>query len=133
LKEPAGFKVGDVAIDLAAITTPILVIALKDDHVSAWEAVYRGARHLGAHFILGGSGHNAGIVNPPSAHKHGYWTNDQMPESAQEWIETATRHEGSWWPWWTNWLEGHSSKKSVTARKPKDPIEPAPGRYAMMP
>src|SRR6185295_12221326 len=63
LKEPAGFKVGDVAIDLAAITTPTLVLALKDDHVSAWEAVYAGARHLGADFILGGSGHNAGIVN----------------------------------------------------------------------
>jgi polyhydroxyalkanoate synthase len=133
LKEPAGFKVGDVAIDLAAITTPMLVLALKDDHVSAWEAVYQGARHLGADFILGGSGHNAGIVNPPSANKHGYWTNDQQPETAQEWLEIATRHEGSWWPWWTQWLDAHGSKKTVAAREPKDPIEPAPGRYAMMP
>jgi polyhydroxyalkanoate synthase len=133
LKEPAGFKVGDVAIDLAAITTPMLVLALKDDHVSAWEAVYQGARHLGADFILGGSGHNAGIVNPPSANKHGYWTNDQQPETAQVWLEAATRHEGSWWPWWTNWLDAHGSKKTVAAREPKDPIEPAPGRYAMMP
>jgi polyhydroxyalkanoate synthase len=133
LKEPAGFKVGDVAIDLAAITTSMLVLALKDDHVSAWEAVYSGARHLGADFILGGSGHNAGIVNPPSANKHGYWTNDQQPETAQEWLEAATRHEGSWWPWWTNWLDAHGSKKTVAAREPKDPIEPAPGRYAMMP
>ena len=82
LKEPAGFKVGDVAIDLAAITTPTLVIALKDDHVSAWEAVYAGARHLGADFILGGSGHNAGIVNPPAANKHGYWTNADQPADA---------------------------------------------------
>jgi polyhydroxyalkanoate synthase len=133
LKDPAGFKVGDVAIDLAAITTSMLVLALKDDHVSAWEAVYQGARHLGADFILGGSGHNAGIVNPPSANKHGYWTNDQQPETAQEWLEAATRHEGSWWPWWTNWLDAHGSKKTVAAREPKDPIEPAPGRYAMMP
>jgi polyhydroxyalkanoate synthase len=133
LKEPAGFKVGDVAIDLAAITTSMLVLALKDDHVSAWEAVYQGARHLGADFILGGSGHNAGIVNPPSANKHGYWTNDQQPETAQEWLEIATRHEGSWWPWWTQWLDAHGSKKTVAAREPKDPIEPAPGRYAMMP
>ena len=82
LKEPAGFMVGDVAIDLAAITTPMLVIALKDDHVSAWEAVYAGARHLGADFILGGSGHNAGIVNPPAANKHGYWTNADQPADA---------------------------------------------------
>jgi polyhydroxyalkanoate synthase len=133
LKEPAGFTVGDVAIDLAAITTPTLVIALKDDHVSAWEAVYGGARHLGADFILGGSGHNAGIVNPPSANKHGYWTNDEQPESAAAWLESAARHEGSWWPWWTQWLDKHGSSKTVAARQPKEPIEPAPGRYAMMP
>ena len=133
LKEPAGFKVGDVAIDLAAITTPTLVIALKDDHVSAWEAVYGGARHLGADFILGGSGHNAGIVNPPSANKHGYWTSQEQPESATAWLDAATRHEGSWWPWWTQWLDKHGSSKTVAARQPKEPIEPAPGRYAMMP
>ena len=133
LKEPAGFKVGDVAIDLAAITTPMLVIALKDDHVSAWEAVYSGARHLGADFVLGGSGHNAGIVNPPAANKHGYWTNADQPADAKQWLDTAQRHEGSWWPWWTRWLDAHGGKKAVAARKPKDPIEPAPGRYAMMP
>ena len=133
LKEPAGFKVGDVAIDLAAITTPTLVIALKDDHVSAWEAVYGGAHHLGADFILGGSGHNAGIVNPPSANKHGYWTSQEQSESATAWLDAATRHEGSWWPWWTQWLDKHGSSKTVAARQPKESIEPAPGRYAMMP
>lgn len=133
LQEPAGFKVGDVAIDLAAISTPMLVIALKDDHVSAWEAVYGGAREMGAAFILGGSGHNAGIVNPPAANKHGFWTNKQQPADPKAWLESATRHEGSWWPWWTAWLNGKGSKKHVEARKPKNPIEPAPGRYAMMP
>lgn len=133
LKEPAGFTVGDVAIDLADITTPMLVIALKDDHVSAWEAVYGGARHLGADFVLGGSGHNAGIVNPPSANKHGYWTNRQQPADAKAWLATATRHEGSWWPWWTRWLSSKGSKKQADARRPRNPIEPAPGRYAMMP
>lgn len=133
LQEPAGFQVGDVAIDLAAISTPMLVIALKDDHVSAWEAVYGGAREMGADFILGGSGHNAGIVNPPAANKHGFWTNKLQPADPKTWLESATRHEGSWWPWWTAWLNGKGSKKQVEARKPKNPIEPAPGRYAMMP
>lgn len=133
LQEPAGFQVGDVAIDLAAISTPMLVIALKDDHVSAWEAVYGGARHMGADFILGGSGHNAGIVNPPAANKHGYWTNKQQPTDPKAWLASATRHEGSWWPWWTTWLNLKGSKKQVEARKPKNPIEPAPGRYAMIP
>ena len=133
LKEPAGFKVGVVAIDLSAIETPVLSIALKDDHVSAWEAVYDGARLLGADFILGGSGHNAGVINPPAANKHGYWTGQSMPESAKDWLESATKHEGSWWPWWTRWLAEHGSKAEVAARIPEKPIEPAPGSYAMMP
>src|SRR5207237_6626640 len=73
LKEPAGFEVQGTPIELAAIKTPMLVIALKDDHVSAWEAVYQGARHICADFVLGGSGHNAGVINPPAANNHGFW------------------------------------------------------------
>jgi len=133
LKEPAGFKVGDVAIDLAAIKTPMLVIALKEDHVSAWSAVYDGAQLLGADFILGGSGHNAGVINPPAANKHGYWTGDARPAAAEDWLAAATRHEGSWWPHWTGWLARHGGGKTVPARAIKNGLEPAPGRYAMMP
>jgi len=132
LAEPAGFEVGGVPIDLGAIKTPMLVIALKDDHVSAWEAVYRGARDIGADFILGGSGHNAGVINPPAANKHGFWTNDAKPADAEQWLGSATRHEGSWWPTWTEWLNAHGSNKPVVARSIKNGIEPAPGRYAMM-
>ena len=132
LKEPAGFEVGGVPIDLAAIKTPMLVIALKDDHVSAWEAVYRGARDIGADFILGGSGHNAGVINPPAANKHGFWTNEARPADANEWLGGATRQEGSWWPTWTQWLDQKGERKKVPARNINDGIEPAPGRYAMM-
>src|SRR6476620_12752072 len=88
LREPAGFTVHGTPIDLGAIETPMLVIALKDDHVSAWDAVYRGAVHLGAEFVLGGSGHNAGVINPPAANKHGYWTNDKQRADAKQWLET---------------------------------------------
>jgi polyhydroxyalkanoate synthase len=133
LREPAGFEVGGVPIDLAAIKTPMLVIALKDDHVSAWEAVYRGAREIGADFVLGGSGHNAGVINPPAANKHGYWTGTERPADADEWLARASRYEGSWWPWWTDWLDKKGGGKKVAARSIKDGIEPAPGRYAMMP
>ena len=133
LQEPAGFEVGGVAIDLAAIEAPMLVIALKDDHVSAWEAVYRGARHMGADFILGGSGHNAGVINPPAANKHGYWTNADQPEDANAWLGSATRHEGSWWPHWTGWLDAAGSGKKVVARAIADGIERAPGSYAKAP
>ena len=133
LKDPAGFEVGGVPIDLAAIETPMLVIALKDDHVSAWEAVYRGARDIGADFLLGGSGHNAGVINPPAANKHGYWTSDSKPAGAGDWLATATRHEGSWWPHWTAWLDQKGSGKKVAARSITDGIEAAPGRYAKAP
>ncbi|WP_309662742.1 hypothetical protein [Sphingomonas sp.] len=133
LKEPAGFMVGDVAIDLAAIKTPMLVIALKEDHVSAWSAVYDGARLLGADFVLGGSGHNAGVINPPAANKHGYWIGDARPAAAEDWLAAATRHDGSWWPHWTNWLDHHGGGNTLPARAIKNGLEPAPGRYAMMP
>ena len=132
LKEPAGFEVGSVPIDLAAIKTPMLVIALKDDHVSAWEAVYRGARDIGADFILGGSGHNAGVINPPAANKHGFWTGETKAAGASDWLAGATRHEGSWWPTWIQWLDRHGQNKTVAARAIKDGIEPAPGSYATM-
>jgi polyhydroxyalkanoate synthase subunit PhaC len=133
LQDPAGFTVGGVAVDLAAITAPMLVVALKDDHVSAWEAVYRGARGMGAEFLLGGSGHNAGVINPPAANKHGYWTSDAQPEAAADWLAGATRHEGSWWPHWARWLGAKGSGKQVAARDIADGIEPAPGSYAKAP
>ena len=130
LREPAGFAVRGEPVDLAAITAPLLVVALKEDHVSAWEAVYGGAELLGADFILGGSGHNAGVINPPAANKHGYWTNDTQPDSAGAWLDGATRHDGSWWPHWVGWLGAHRSGKQVAARRIEGGIELAPGSYA---
>jgi polyhydroxyalkanoate synthase len=133
LAEQAGFVVRGATIDLGLIDTPVLVIALKDDHVSAWEAVYRGARDIGADFLLGGSGHNAGVINPPAANKHGFWTREDQPEDAEDWLSGATRNEGSWWPHWTGWLDAHGSRNKVDARAVADGIEPAPGRYAKAP
>jgi polyhydroxyalkanoate synthase subunit PhaC len=133
LREPGAFVVRGVPIDLGAIETPMLSIALKDDHVSAWEAVYDGARLLKAGFVLGGSGHNAGVINPPAANKHGFWTNNEQPESAAAWLESAERHDGSWWPWWDEWLKEHGSGERVPARTITDGIEPAPGSYAKAP
>ena len=131
LKEKTGFTVGGVEIDLAAVKTPVMLIALKDDHVSAWSAVYDGGKLFGGPvtFVLGGSGHNAGVINPPAANKHGYWTSDARPDSANEWLAGAERHEGSWWSLWDSWLGTHGSGKRVPGRAPADPIEPAPGSY----
>ena len=72
------------------------------------------------------------MINPPSRNKHGYWTGKSMPAEASEWLASATRNEGSWWPLWTQWLDGKGSGKTVAARKITDGIEPAPGTYATM-
>jgi polyhydroxyalkanoate synthase len=114
-----------------------MIISLKDDHVSAWQATYDGAKLLGGEtrFLLGGSGHNAGVINPPAANKHGYWTNTLMPETAEAWMESAARHEGSWWPEWQAWLVRDGGER-VAARMPGKgklkAIEPAPGSYVRM-
>ncbi len=137
LTESGALAVGGDAIDLGAIATPVMAISLKDDHVSAWQATYDGARLFGGpvRFLLGGSGHNAGVINPPAANKHGYWTNEALPDSAGQWMEGATRHEGSWWPDWQAWLVRDGVER-VPARVPGDgrlkAIEPAPGSYVRM-
>jgi polyhydroxyalkanoate synthase len=135
LKEPGGVVLDGLPLDLGAVKTPLLAISLKDDHVSAWQATYDGARLFGGEvrFLLGGSGHNAGVINPPSANKHGFWTSDAMPETTEEWFAGATRNEGSWWPHWQSWLSEGGEAGKVPAREPGDGklevIEPAPGSY----
>ncbi|HEX5184076.1 MAG TPA: alpha/beta fold hydrolase [Allosphingosinicella sp.] len=137
LTKPGGIVLDGTPLDLGAVKNPVLAISLKDDHVSAWEATYRGARLLGGPvtFLLGGSGHNAGVINPPSANKHGYWTNHALPGSAEDWLAGAEKMEGSWWPSWHDWLtrgEGDAAE-TVPARIPGDGtlgvLEPAPGSY----
>jgi polyhydroxyalkanoate synthase len=130
-----GLVLDGVAIDLAAVKTPLTAISLKDDHVSAWAATYDSARLFGGpvKFLLGGSGHNAGVINPPSANKHGYWVNDVLPETAEQWFEGADRRDGSWWPEWQAWLSANGAGEKVKARVPGEGalpvIELAPGSY----
>ncbi|MGZ8369624.1 MAG: PHA/PHB synthase family protein, partial [Caulobacteraceae bacterium] len=85
LTKAGGVVIDGEPIDLAKVKTPIRIIAMKDDHVSGWEATYRGASQFGGpvSYLLGGSGHNAGVINPPHANKHGYWTNAKTPKTAQ--------------------------------------------------
>ena len=88
-------------------------------------------------FVLGGSGHIAGIVNPPAAKKYHYWTNDALPETPEDWFATATQHPGSWWDDWQAWADNlNAGEPKVPARTPGDgglkPLEDAPGSYAMM-
>ena len=135
LTQAGALTIGGAPIDLGAVKTPFLSISLKDDHVSAWQATYDGTRLFGGKvgFLLGGSGHNAGVINPPSANKHGYWFNAKMTETADQWFEGAERRDGSWWPFWQAWLSEDGKAEKVKARVPGKgrlkAIEPAPGSY----
>lgn len=114
-----GVEIDGVTLDLKAIETPVMIVALKDDHVSAWKNTYAGRHFFGGptRFLLGGSGHNAGMINPPAANKHGYWTNDEAPVDADGWLAGAEQKAGSWWPEWQGWLDAAAADDKVKARK----------------
>ena len=123
LKEPNGVAIDGVPLDLSAIQTPVMIVALKDDHVAAWKHTYAGRHFFGGptRFLLGGSGHNAGMINPPAANKHGYWVNDDAPADtpldADSWLAGAEQKPGSWWPEWQGWLDAAAGDDRVKARK----------------
>jgi polyhydroxyalkanoate synthase subunit PhaC len=135
LREPGGITLAGVPIDLTKVDIPAYFISTVEDHIAPWKTTYLGAQVLKGpvRFVLGGSGHIAGIVNPPAANKYWYWTNDRLRETADEWLATAEKHEGSWWNDWGQWIAGFGGEK-VPARKPGDGglavIEDAPGSYA---
>ncbi len=134
LGKPGGISLAGVPIDLAKVKVPSYFISTVEDHIAPWKTTYKGARYLGGpvRFVLGGSGHIAGIVNPPAAKKYHYWTNEANPPSADVWFATATQHPGSWWEDWQRWIDTRNGPDRVAARKPQDAIEDAPGSYAML-
>jgi polyhydroxyalkanoate synthase len=134
LTKPGGISLAGEPIDVARITTPACFVSTIEDHIAPWKSTYMGAKLLKGpvKFLLAGSGHIAGVVNPPAAHKYCHWTNRDLPESADEWLASAERHEGSWWPEWNAWVSQFGGDK-VAARTPGDgklePVEDAPGSY----
>jgi polyhydroxyalkanoate synthase subunit PhaC len=132
--KPGGITLDGVPIDLSKVKIPAYFISTVEDHIAPWKTTYKGAKYLGGdvRFVLGGSGHIAGIVNPPAAKKYHYWTNDAMPETADQWFETATQKPGSWWEDWQAWMDKHNGGERVAARQPVKPLEDAPGSYAML-
>jgi polyhydroxyalkanoate synthase len=134
LVRPGGIDLDGVAIDLGSVTTPSVFIATKEDHIAPWKTVYRGAQRFTGplQFILGASGHTAGIVNPPAKKKYGYWTNAKIENDPDTWLASAAQHPGSWWNAWEQWLRGFAGE-TVPARDPSAgplaAIEDAPGAY----
>jgi len=137
LARPGGISLAGRPIDVAKITTPACFVSTIEDHIAPWKSTYAGARLLAGpvKFLLAGSGHIAGVVNPPAAHKYCHWTNAELPASADEWLASAQRDEGSWWPEWNTWVSSFGGDK-VPARKPGDgklaAIEDAPGSYVKL-
>ena len=136
LVEPGGIELDGVPIDLRKIETPTMILATREDHIAPWKSAYAATQlYKGpVKFCLAGSGHIAGVVNPPANNKYGYWTNKENPADAEEWLASAEEHPGSWWPEWRKWVKKYAGGQ-IKARKPGDGklkvIEEAPGSYAL--
>ena len=137
LRKPKGLTIAGRSIDLSTVTTPCYFISAKDDHIAPWKSTFSGAKLFGGkvRFVLGGSGHIAGIVNPPVANKYCFWANDELTHEAESWLQNADRFDGSWWSDWSVWISSRGSR-TVNARKIRNnrtkPFEDAPGSYAKL-
>ena len=146
LRVPGRLTVCGEQVDLGAIRAAAFVYASREDHIVPWQAAYASmallkgggrTRAAGANrFVLGASGHIAGVINPPAKGKRSHWVNEKLPASAQDWFEGATERPGSWWPAWSAWLEPLSGMAVAAPQAPGSrrfkPIEPAPGRYVQV-
>ena len=128
-------EIADIRLDLRKVTVPVYNLATREDHIAPAKSVLYGSQYFGGpvKYVLAGSGHIAGVVNPPSKPKYQYWTGDKPNgESVEIWMKSAAEHPGSWWPDWLDWLKALDAE-TVSARKigggKFKPIEDAPGSY----
>jgi polyhydroxyalkanoate synthase len=138
LVKPGKVTVCGTPVDLTKIDVPVYIYGSKEDHIVPWDGAYRNTQVLKnakCRFVLGASGHIAGVINPPAKKKRSYWTGSTaaLPASHDAWLEKAQEHPGSWWPDWDAWLKGQAGKQVAAPKTPGNrqykPIEPAPGRY----
>jgi polyhydroxyalkanoate synthase len=131
LVKPNAFVIDDTPIDLGKITTPLYVLGAENDHIAPWRATYLTTQHVGgeAKYTLTNAGHIAGIVNPPGGKKTWHYTKERSVrgETADEWFESADRHQGSWWEDWAAWIESRAGAMREPYSLP--PGEAAPGSY----
>jgi len=136
LREPGALVNCGVPVDLGAVKLPVFVLATREDHIVPWRSAYRTLNLLGGNekqFVLGASGHIAGVVNPAAKKRRSHWTGTPYPADPEQWFSKATEHQGSWWPLWSQWLGkqggGSRAAPATTGSAKYKPIEPAPGRY----
>jgi polyhydroxyalkanoate synthase len=134
LRDPGGTVQCGVPVDLSRVDMPAFVYASRDDHIVPWPSAYASTRLLGGdvRFVLGASGHIAGVINPPAKRKRNFWTG-ALAADAQAWLDAATSVDGSWWPTWSEWLAAHGGALVPAPRQAGNAdypvIESAPGRY----
>ena len=137
LAQPGGLVLNETPIDLMQVDLPIYFVSTIEDHIAPWKSTYAGARLFPGpvRFVLGGSGHIAGIVTPPAANKYGYWTNEKLAPDSDAWLAKADQHPGSWWNDWAQWIARQNADK-VPARVPGSgklkALEDAPGSYVVV-
>ncbi|MEX0280115.1 MAG: PHA/PHB synthase family protein [Arenibacterium sp.] len=136
LREPGGLEMDGVKNDISKIEVPMFVLATQEDHIAPWPSIYPATQIIGdnVEFVLGGSGHIAGVINPPGKRaKYGFKTSSTFPPTPEAFLSAAEAHEGSWWPYWGEWLAERSgaqvSPRKVAKRGRYKSIEPAPGSF----
>jgi polyhydroxyalkanoate synthase subunit PhaC len=135
LRVPGALTNCGVPVDLGAVELPLFILATREDHIVPWRSAYGTLRLMKGErtFVLGASGHVAGVVNPPSKNRRSHWVGESHPVDPEEWFSEATEKQGSWWPLWSEWLAKHAGGKrkapAATGNVKYRPIEPAPGRY----
>ncbi|MBV8033470.1 MAG: class I poly(R)-hydroxyalkanoic acid synthase [Pelomonas sp.] len=137
LKQPGRLTVCGEKLDLGAIQAPVYIYGSREDHIVPWQAAYRNTQILKGkrRFVMGASGHIAGVINPPAKGKRSHWIakSSALPADPEAWLKGATEHPGSWWTDWSSWLAAHAGARKAAPKAPGNrqykPIEPAPGRY----
>ncbi len=135
LRIPGALECTGVPIDLGAIGVPSYIYGSREDHIVPWRSAYASTGLLSGdvRFIMGASGHLAGVINPPAKNRRNYWVADKIYPEADQWFEAAREVPGSWWPDWFSWLEEYRGEEVAAPGRPGNqkyrPIEPAPGRY----
>jgi polyhydroxyalkanoate synthase len=139
LRVPGALLMAGAPIDLGALAMPAYVYASREDHIVPWRTAYRTTSLLGSDvtFVLGSSGHIAGVVNPVTSSRRNYWTGETLPEDPDQWFRDSQSHPGSWWPHWYAWLAPHGGKRQPAPRAVGNakypPQSRAPGSYVLEP
>ena len=132
---PNWLTVCETSVDLGRVDMPSYVLATQEDHIVPWRAAYRSTQLVGGptQFVLGASGHIAGVINPASKNKRSYWIGGTQGADPEAWLKSAKEVPGSWWTHWMKWLKTHAGKAAAAPKRMGNakhkPIEPAPGRY----